>query len=188
MYLKRKYCNVVFSFISLCFFLLIIYGCTAKTEGGKDMDMILTSSAFTEGSMIPGDYGCKGRNISPPLTWISAPEGTKSFALICNDPDASAGDWVHWVIYNIPATMHELKENISPDKTLENGVLHGINDFRKYGYGGPCPPGVTHRYYFTLYALDTELTTGPGLSKKELLKAMKGYVLAKAELMGKYSR
>ena len=152
------------------------------------MDMILTSSAFTEGSMIPGDYGCKGRNISPPLAWISAPEGTKSFALICNDPDASAGDWVHWVIYNIPATMHELKENISPDKTLENGVLQGINDFQKYGYGGPCPPGVTHRYYFTLYALDTELTTGPGLSKKELLRAMKGHVLAKAELMGKYSR
>jgi phospholipid-binding protein, PBP family len=152
------------------------------------MELKIKSSAFHEGDMIPNKYTCDGADISPPLTWDAAPMNTKSLALISDDPDAPAGTWVHWVIYNIPPTIKELSENILPHKTIENGAQQGTNDFRKIGYGGPCPPRGTHRYYFKLYALDKVLDSEPGLTKAELLKAMEGHVLAQGQLMGRYQR
>jgi Raf kinase inhibitor-like YbhB/YbcL family protein len=138
--------------------------------------------------MIPKEHTCDGSDISPPLSWSGVPEGTKSLALICDDPDAPVGTWVHWVLFNVPPTANELPRNIPPDKTMDNGARHGINDFRKYGYGGPCPPGGTHRYYFKIYALDSELAKKPGLTKAELFKAMAGRILAEGKLMGTYKR
>lgn len=152
------------------------------------MAITITSTAFTEGSMIPQDYTCDGEDISPPLAWSGVPDGTKSLALICDDPDAPMGTWVHWVLFNIPAHIMELPTNISPEKIIQNGAKHGINDFRKFGYGGPCPPGGTHRYYFKLYALDTEINVETGITKAQLLKAMEGHILAEGQLMGRYSR
>ena len=113
---------------------------------------------------------------------------TKSFALICDDPDAPSGTYVHWVIFNLPANIRELSENIPKKETLENGVIQGKNDFGKTGYGGPCPPGGTHRYYFKLYALDTILEGKPGITKRELLKIMESHVLEESQLMGRYKR
>jgi Raf kinase inhibitor-like YbhB/YbcL family protein len=152
------------------------------------MTMTITSSAFIEGGMIPREYTCDGSDISPPLAWAGVPEGAKSLALICDDPDAPVGTWVHWVLYNIPPSENELPRNMPPERTLKNGARHGVNDFRKYGYGGPCPPGGTHRYYFKIYALDTEPARQPGLTKAELIKAMKGHILAEGQLMGTYRR
>jgi len=160
---------------------------TTKQEGSKT-EMKITSSSFKEGEMIPSKYTCDGENISPQLSWTGSPENTKSFALISDDPDAPAGDWVHWVIYNIPSSVSELAENILKDKALDNGTKQGLNDFRKIGYDGPCPPGGTHRYYFKLYALDILRDNDAGLTKKELLKAMEGHILSEARLMGKYKR
>ena len=150
--------------------------------------MQITSQAFEEGGMIPGKYTCDGQDVSPPLAWDAVPPGTKSLALICDDPDAPVGTWVHWVYYDIPADSRGLPEKVPQDKKPSPGGTQGINDFRKTGYGGPCPPGGTHRYYFKLYALDTLLELAPGASKGRLLKEMKGHVLGEAQLMGKYRR
>jgi hypothetical protein len=150
--------------------------------------MEIRSSAFKEGELIPSKYTCDGPDISPPLEWSNVPEGTKAFALISDDPDAPVGTWVHWVIFNIPGHEHKLEENVPKTEVLKNGARQGKNDFGRIGYGGPCPPGGTHRYYFKLYALKKELDLKPGSTKRELLKAMEGYVLAEAYLMGKYSR
>ncbi len=152
------------------------------------MEIKVTSTAFDESGMIPEKYTCDGMDISPQLAWANVPDGTKSFALICDDPDAPMGTWVHWVIYDIPANIRELKENIPVKEKLDNGAKQGKNDWRNIGYGGPCPPGGTHRYYFKLYALDTELNLEPGNTKAELLKAMEGHILDQGELMGKYKR
>ncbi|MGH2574220.1 MAG: YbhB/YbcL family Raf kinase inhibitor-like protein [Ignavibacteria bacterium] len=152
------------------------------------MEIKLTSTAFEEGGMIPKKYTCDGEDISPPLSWTSAPSGTKNFAIICDDPDAPAGTWVHWVIYNLPADQMNLSENISSKKQLENDARHGINDFRKFGYGGPCPPSGTHRYFFKLYALDSKINLEGDVAKDQLLKAMEGHILAEGQLMGKYKR
>ena len=150
--------------------------------------MEIKSQAFDEGAMIPGKYTCDGHDISPSLEWSSVPDGTKTLALICDDPDAPVGTWVHWVLYNLPGNINELSENIPPLKVLNNGARQGKNDFGKIGYGGPCPPRGTHRYYFKIYALDEELDVGPGISKKELLKAMEGHILAEGQLIGRYQR
>jgi Raf kinase inhibitor-like YbhB/YbcL family protein len=176
--------------ISACiyFFKSTTYKVYAKTRGGVKMGIILTSTAFSEGSMIPRDYTCDGRDISPPLAWTGVPKDAKSLAIICDDPDAPMGTWVHWVLFNIPATVNELTQNIPSDKVLKNGAKQGINDFRSIGYGGPCPPGGTHRYYFKIYALNTGLIEEPGLTKAELIKAMKGHILAEGQLMGRYKR
>ena len=152
------------------------------------MAVTITSTVFSEGSMIPQNYTCDGEDISPPLAWSGVPDGTKSLALICDDPDAPMGTWVHWVLFNIPAHIRELPAAIPPEKILQNGAKHGINDFRKFGYGGPCPPGGTHRYYFKLYALDTEINLEAGITKAQLLKTMEGHILAEGQLMGRYSR
>ncbi|MBD2344704.1 YbhB/YbcL family Raf kinase inhibitor-like protein [Anabaena subtropica] len=150
--------------------------------------MKLESNAFDADGLIPVQYTCDGVDISPPLTWNEVPRETQSIALIVDDPDAPRGTFVHWVIYDIPATVNELPEQISPVKTLFNGGVHGKNDFGNLGYGGPCPPSGTHRYFFQLYALDKKLGLPVGATKNQVLAAMKGHVLAIAQLMGKYKR
>ncbi len=150
--------------------------------------MEIKSTAFKEGMNIPPRHTCDNLDLSPQLAWSSVPNGIKSFALICDDPDAPAGTWVHWVLYNIPGDIRELHENQPKTDVLTNGARQGKNDFGKIGYGGPCPPGGTHRYYFKLYALDTELEARPGMTKKELLKAMEGHMLEECQLMGRYKR
>ncbi len=184
-----------FEIIALILSLLFVVQCQSKSNTKKEMSkkegvksMVLVSSAFKAGDMIPPKYTCDGENISPELSWSGAPAGTKSFALIADDPDAPMGTWVHWVVYNIPDTTHQLKEGIPPVQKLPDGSLQGMTDFRKIGYGGPCPPSGVHRYYFKLYALDTMLSLPAGVTKAELLKAMEGHVLAKTELIGRYSR
>ena len=157
---------------------------TADSSSG----LVLASTAFKEGDAIPKQYGCKGADISPPLRWSGIPEKTKTFALIVDDPDAPMGTWVHWVIFNIPASVTGLPENVPAEESLPDGALQGKNDFKSFGYGGPCPPGGTHRYFFKLYALDTTLQLKAGCTKAELLKAMAGHILAEAQLMGRYSR
>ena len=150
--------------------------------------MEITSSEFKEGSSIPGKYTCDNIDVSPPLEWSQVPAGVKTFALICDDPDAPGATWVHWVIFNIPGNLRDLSENIPATETLGNGAVQGKNDFGKIGYGGPCPPGGTHRYYFKLYALDKELDLKPGITKKDLLKAIEGHILDEVHLMGRYRR
>jgi Raf kinase inhibitor-like YbhB/YbcL family protein len=158
----------------------------AATKGGKTMK--IESSQFAEGNMIPPKYTCDGKDISPPLAWRDFPAGTKSFALISDDPDAPVGTWVHWVLYNIPPDYNELEENIKPEKEFKNGMMQGSNSWPRIGYGGPCPPSGTHRYFFKLYALDKMLDLKPGVTKEQLLKAAAGHILAEAQLMGKYKR
>ena len=160
----------------------------APEKGGPAMAFELTSTAFAPGEPIPQEYTCDGEDISPPLQWSDPPQGTQSLALICDDPDAPVGTWVHWVLFNLPAQARSLPEAVPPDAELPDGSRHGQNGWRKLGYGGPCPPSGTHRYFFKLYALDTMLDLASGASKKQVLKAMEGHILAQAELMGVYSR
>lgn len=158
-----------------------------KTMGAK-MDIRVESSAFKNGESIPAKYTIDGENISPPLKWNIVSEKIKSYALINDDPDAPIGDWVHWVLYNIPPAVTELKENTPNVKSFPNGAIHGTNDFNKTGYGGPTPPSGTHRYYFKIYALDTMLKLEPGAAKAKLLKAMQGHIIAQGQLIGLYKR
>jgi len=152
------------------------------------MMFTLTSSAFAAGKPIPARHSCDDRDTSPPLAWRDPPEEVQSFALIADDPDAPIGTWVHWVLYNLPPATRTLPEGVQPHAQLPDGSVHGHNSWRRLGYGGPCPPSGTHRYFFKLYALDTTLDIGSGVNKKQLLKAMEGHILAKVELMGTYSR
>lgn len=151
--------------------------------------MEITSGAFTEGKPIPQEYTCDGADISPPLDWTDVPPDAKSLALIADDPDAPGGTWVHWVLYNLPPDIAGLEENVPVDAQLVNGASQGINDFKRTGYGGPCPPpGKPHRYYFKIYALDSMLDVVDGATKQALLDAMDGHVLGEGHLMGTYRR
>ena len=152
------------------------------------MNIKLTSDAFEQGQMIPAKYTCDGDNISPPLKWDNIPPKTKSIVLICDDPDAPMGTWVHWVVYDLPENAKELHENFPDDETLPNGTRQGITSFGGTGYGGPCPPGGTHRYFFKIYALDCVINTVTILDKDKLLKKMQGHILEQTELMGTYKR
>jgi Raf kinase inhibitor-like YbhB/YbcL family protein len=153
------------------------------------MKIELTSSAFAEGETIPKSYTGDGKDISPRLQWADPPEGAKSFALICDDPDAPRGTWVHWVLFNLPNDLRTLDEAVPTQETLTNGARQGKNDFGAIGYGGPAPPrGKPHRYYFKLYALDQMLDLSAGATKDQLLAAIKGHVLAEGQLMGRYGR
>ena len=153
------------------------------------MSLELKSSDFSQGSTIPPQFTCVGSDISPALQWNSAPAQTQSFALIADDPDAPAGTWVHWVLYNLPASAHSLPQNFPRTDKASDGTLQGRNDFGRIGYGGPCPPpGKAHRYFFKLYALDTQLTLNAGASKKDLERAMKSHILDQAEIMARFSR
>jgi len=162
--------------------------CALLLHGGL-MALTLKSPAFTQGTKIPSKYTCEGEDVSPPLSWDDVPEGTKSFALIMDDPDAPRGTWVHWVIYNIPVNVRELQEGVSTDPVLTTRAKQGMNDFRKTGYGGPCPPpGPEHRYFFKLYALKIELALSEKATKADVEDAMNGNILAETELMGKFGR
>lgn len=152
------------------------------------MPFEITSAAFTPGDPIPRKYTCDSEDISPPLQWSDPPRDTHSFALIADDPDAPIGTWVHWVLYNLPAEARALPQAVPPDADLADGSRHGNNSWGKLGYGGPCPPGGTHRYFFKLYALDTVLDLVAGASKEHLLKAMEGHILGQTEVMGVYTR
>jgi Raf kinase inhibitor-like YbhB/YbcL family protein len=158
-------------------------------EGGKQMAMKLTSSAFAQGERVPEKHTGDGADVSPPLAWGGAPAGTKAFVLICDDPDAPVGTWVHWVLYDLPPDTRALPEGVPAAKTVPGGAAQGVNDFRKLGYGGPAPPpGKPHRYFFKLYAVKAPTGLEPGATKQQVLKAIEGRVLAQAELMGTYSR
>ncbi len=148
----------------------------------------LSSTAFANGDPIPMKYTCDDQDISPPLKWRDPPEGTRSFALINDDPDAPVGTWVHWVLYNLTGSTLSLPEAVQSDADLPESGRHGQNSWGQPGYGGPCPPGGTHRYFFKLYALDAELDLAADASKEELLRAMEAHVLASTETMGVYSR
>lgn len=152
------------------------------------MSLSITSTAFKQGERIPSKYTCDGSDVSPGLEWSDVPEGTRSFTIIADDPDAPVGTWIHWVFYNITGETRTLSEAVPPDANLPDGSRQGKNSWGRPGYGGPCPSGGTHRYFFKLYALDTVLELPSGVSKDDLLKAMKGHILAEAELMGLYSR
>jgi len=148
------------------------------------MAFTLTSPAFGPGEWIPAKYTCDGQDVSPPLRWSEPPAGTRSFALIVDDPDAPRRTWTHWLLFNLPVEPQELAEGSGSPP----GSRTGRNSWGRPGYGGPCPPGGTHRYFFKLYALDTILTLAAGATREQLQQAMTGHILGQAELMGVYSR
>src|SRR2546423_4078027 len=154
----------------------------------QKMEIKLTSTAFKEGEAIPRQYTCDGINISPPLEWTGVPKSAKTIALIADDPDAPSGTFVHWVLYNLPAANIGLVENLPPTEDLKAGGFQGKNDFGKVGYGGPCPPSGTHRYFFKIYALDAELPLKVGATKAEVENAMQAHIIARGQLMGTFSR
>jgi Raf kinase inhibitor-like YbhB/YbcL family protein len=160
----------------------------AIAQVGK-MSFQISTSSFQAGGLIPKKFTCDAADVSPELSWTGAPQGAKSFALIADDPDAPAGTWTHWVIYDLPPSLNNLPENTPKVDELPDGAQQGRNDFKKIGYNGPCPPpGKPHRYYFKLYALDQKLEIKPGASKSELEHAMQGHILAQTEVVGKYQR
>jgi len=153
------------------------------------MKLQISSSAFVDGGMIPKRNTCDGENLSPSITWNGVPTGAQSLVLIADDPDAPVGTWVHWVMYDMLPSLNNLPEGITPTANVAGIGAQGKNDFRKLGYGGPCPPaGKAHRYFFKLYALDRLLSLPAGVTKGDVEKAMKGHILAEGQLMGKYGR
>jgi Raf kinase inhibitor-like YbhB/YbcL family protein len=157
--------------------------------GETAMKLDVKSTAFAEGASIPQKYTGDGDDVSPALKWSEPPPNTKSFAVICDDPDAPRGIWVHWVLFNVPGNQRELAEAVPSQEQLPSGAKQGTNDFGNVGYGGPAPPrGKPHRYFFKVYALDAALDLAPGVSKAQIVAAMKGHVLAEGQFMGKYAR
>lgn len=170
----------------------LIWSCRTRPparQAKEGIHMQLSSPAFKMGEFIPRQYSCEGEDSSPPLSWEGAPAGTRSYALTCVDPDAPMGDWVHWVVWDIPGDSTSLPENIP---SQEQTLLHqGVNSWGRVGYGGPCPPPGhgPHRYFFTLYALDVaELPLKMNADRRALEKAIRGHILAQAQLMGRYER
>ena len=187
------------SLIIGCAFLMLMFLSCAKrqpiaqppatnTPKEDKMEIKLTSTAFQEGQPIPRTYTCDGVNVSPPLEWSGVPKTAKTLSVICDDPDAPAGTWVHWVLYNLPANNIGIVESMPATEKLLAGGFQGANDFGKIGYGGPCPPSGTHHYFFKIYALDGELPLQAGATKAELLRAMEGHILLQGQLMGTYKR
>lgn len=170
----------------LIILICILLTACASSNGNSQSEatMNLTSSAFTQGQPIPTKYSCKGADVSPALAWTEPPAGTKSFALIMDDPDAPMGTWVHWVLFNIPSTARGLPEAA----TFTDGSVQGTISAHSVGYHGPCPPSGTHRYFFKLYALNITLNLTSIADKKAVEAAMKGHILAQAELMGTFSK
>jgi Raf kinase inhibitor-like YbhB/YbcL family protein len=163
--------------------MVLLLSVSSSKEVNAMSTIQITSPAFQNNGLIPRQYTCDGKDINPPLMIADCPQGTKSLALICDDPDAPVGIWVHWVVWNIDPSVKEIKENAVPQ-----GAVQGINDFRKHSYGGPCPPSGTHRYFFKVYALDTMFAISPNSTKADLEKAMKGHILAEGRLVGLYKR
>ena len=154
----------------------------------RESKLRVESAAFSQGEPIPGKYTADGPNISPALSWSGSPPGARSLALVCEDPDAPRGTWIHWVLYDIPPSVTSLPEAVPSREKVPGLGTHGKNDFGSPGYGGPAPPSGTHRYFFRLYALDRSLSLAAGATARELRRAMEGHVLAQGELMGTYSR
>jgi Raf kinase inhibitor-like YbhB/YbcL family protein len=188
-----------FSTLTISVMALLLLGCTnqpphapskpfADKSKESKTEFKLTSTAFQEGQAIPRQYTCDGVDVSPPLEWSGAPSGVKSFALICDDPDAPSGTFVHWVLYNLPGEKIGFVENVPKTESVPGGGLQGWNDFKQIGYGGPCPPSGTHRYFFKLYAVDTELSLKAGATKADVEQAMSGHIVGQAQLMGIYRR
>jgi Raf kinase inhibitor-like YbhB/YbcL family protein len=187
------------SLISGCAFLMLMFPSCANrqqmtqppatnTPNEDKPEIKLTSTAFKEGQPIPRTYTCDGVNVSPPLEWSGVAKTAKTVAIVVDDPDAPAGTWAHWVLYNLPADNIGLVENLPANEKLVAGGFQGKNDFEKIGYGGPCPPSGTHHYYFKIYALDSELPLKAGATKAELMKAMEGHIVLQGQLMGTYRR
>lgn len=151
-------------------------------------ELTVTSESFSHNGMIPARYTCDGADISPHLKWSGAPLSVQSYVVICDDPDAPAGNWDHWILFNIPPGVTELPEQFTIAEKTSPGIMAGTNDFGTLDYGGPAPPSGVHRYIFKVYALDRTLPLREGVRKKELLGAMEGHILAKGEIMGRYTR
>jgi Raf kinase inhibitor-like YbhB/YbcL family protein len=171
--------------------IVTIFGALAACGGSQAIGegkptLPLTSASFQSGGDIPKKFSCDGADASPQLAWSAPPASTKSFALIVYDPDAPVGTFVHWVLYDLPPDKRELPESLPKQDQLPDGSHQGQNDFDKIGYGGPCPPSGTHRYVFTLYALNAKLNLPPGATRKQVESAMKDRVLARGELIGRY--
>jgi Raf kinase inhibitor-like YbhB/YbcL family protein len=158
-------------------------------SSSRALDLDVESPVFSPGFPIPRDYTADGTNTSPPLRWSDPPEGTASFALICDDPDAPRGTFTHWVLFNLPRDLRELPPGIPPNPDLSSGARQGTNDFGHIGYGGPAPPpGPPHRYFFKLYALDVRLGAPAGATRDQVLQAMRNHQLAEGRLFGVYGR
>jgi len=175
------------SFFQLALAAVVLMLPVAAGSESRPVSMGLRSPAFLQGAPIPARYTCDAEDVSPALSWEGVPPRTRSFALLLEDPDAPAGSWSHWLVYDLPADTRELAEGISAH-ALKDGVRQGRNSWGRSEYGGPCPPSGTHRYFFRLYALDIRLGLPPGVGRKQLLAAMQGHILARAELLGTYSR
>lgn len=159
------------------------------SKGVPTMAFTLRSPDFANGADIPQGFTCDGADRSPALEWSDPPAGTKTFALIADDPDAPVGTWVHWVMFNVPGSARSLAGGVDKKEQLADGTRQGRNDFRKTGYNGPCPPpGKPHRYFFKLYALSTKLALATGAGKSDVERAMEGHILGHAEWMGRYKR
>ncbi len=151
------------------------------------LELAVLSAAFAMGAALPDRYACAP--CSPPLSWSEVPAGTRSLAILCDDPDAPAGDWVHWVVFNLAPDVRSLPEHVARDAALPGGAVQGVNDYGRNGYDGPCPPpGQTHRYFYKVFALDVRLALDAGARKADLVQAMRGHVLAQGELVGTYAR
>ena len=178
--------NVKLTVLSIM--ILLLTGCITKEDDYMEKISVL-AEGFNEGDMIPDEFTCKSRDISPSISWKGIPDETKSITLIMDDPDAPGGTFVHWVIYNMPAKTRNLPKGMPHDKTLADGSMQGMTDFGQPGYGGPCPPsGKTHRYFFKVYALDMKINLPALASKSQVESAMKGHILAEGALMGTYRR
>jgi Raf kinase inhibitor-like YbhB/YbcL family protein len=187
---KWKAVGWIATFIPWIFVFGLVTNLVAQVQKKSKVmkDMYILSKAFQQNGMIPSKYTCDDENISPPLEWSGFPDGTKSFALICDDPDAPSGTFVHWVVYNIPSSVTRLDEHFLVKGNPVKEIMSGMNSYRKPEYMGPCPPGSVHRYFFKIYALDCFLDAREGMTARELTTAMEGHVVAKGDLMGKYSR
>ena len=184
---------------ALLLLMLVLVGCANRPQPAAQQpvankpaedktEIKLTSAAFKEGQPIPRAYTCDGINVSPPLEWSGVPKPAKTLSVVCDDPDAPGGTWVHWVLYNLPAENIGLVENLPAAENLKVGGFQGKNDFEKIGYGGPCPPSGTHRYFFRVYALDSDVPLKAGATKADLIKAMEGHIVLQGQLMGTYRR
>ena len=181
--------NLAALLILLAASVAIVVKSNPSAEGRSAMPFSIKSSAFDSGAEIPKKFTCDAADVSPALEWSGAPAKTITLAIVMDDPDAPAGTWVHWMLWNLSVSAHSLPEGVAKREQLDDGTRQGRNDFRKIGYNGPCPPpGKAHRYFFRLYALDAKLDLAPGATRQEIDAAMKGHTLGEAEYMGTFRR
>ena len=169
--------------------LALVAPAEVRGQNASSSKIELKTTSFTPDGFIPKRFTCEAADVSPALAWTDPPTGTQSFAIIEDDPDAPSGTFVHWLVYDLPATYRRLGEALSGNDQMPGGGRQGTNDFSRTGYSGPCPPpGRPHRYFIRLYALDVRLDLRPAATRNELEAAMKGHILAQAELMGRFQR